>query len=459
MNIRLWAKGKNPVYTSDLFSAAYARWNFADSFDALHAHPDPLQFQAHDRFFSSMPFPSLEEFGCALSLFNPYEAPSSGRIIVYAPDGAKRIEQPYSLAPCASALFDLNAGKMTSEMGNLNARASTTTKHTKGGALTIENDEAKVKNFAYMIIKGKTNNSLAAEHTIHQTNYEIKRGYSPFGENQSFKPRGWVYSSFIFNGANVGGLNLSSRVYLSAGRPLEDEMWLLAYTTDREGNLQWTTRHDEDLRLWLPEDFLNQGAIKLRPFQSCDLDFEKLSLRKGFEGGIGIATSPLTSHVLMKVEVRVHNWSTSAFSHFRPGARSARQLAGVKARGGVASDYIVTGARLKSGASGMESDSLIGIFNIDQEIAGDPVIEVFNSEGFLARKRLGEIAGWGCRHILLSQLFPELKARGEGPMTLRLLDSRAVVILSALHIDYRRRDVAIDHGSDRFSTHLDYGCL
>ncbi len=458
MSIRLWSRGKSPLYASDLFSAAYARWNFAESFDTLHAHPDPLQFQTHDRFFSSMPFPSLEEFQCALSLFNPYQTPSSGRIIVYAKDGSRHKELPYNLPPFGSTLLNLNEGRLSSDIGQIAARPSTS-KSGRGGSLTIENDEARVKNFAYMIIRGKTSNSIAAEHTIHQTNYTVSRGASPFGADQSFRPRGWVYSCFVFNGVKLGGLDMSSRVYLSAGRPLEDEMWLLAYTTDAEGNLQWTTRHDEGLGAALPDGFLSQGAIRLRPFQSCDLDFERLSLKKGFAGGIGIATSPQTSHVLMKVEVRIQNWATAAFSHFRPGARSGRLLEGVRGRGGVATDYIVTGARLAPAAEQMEADSLVGIFNLDQDRSGDPVIEAFNKDGFLARKPLGEIPGWGCRHIMLSSLFPELVSKGAGPMTLRLYDRRAVVIMSALHIDYKRRDVAIDHGSDRFSTFIDYGCV
>lgn len=54
--------------------------------------------------------------------------------------------------------------------------------------------------------------------------------------------------------------------------------------------------------------------------------------------------------------------------------------------------------------------------------------------------------------------MPDLSLKGAGPLTLRLTDVNAVVIMSAMHIDYKRRDVAIDHGSDRFSTYIDYGC-
>ncbi|MCI0489241.1 MAG: hypothetical protein L0229_21830 [Blastocatellia bacterium] len=251
---------------------------------------------------------------------------------------------------------------------------------------------------------------------------------------------------------------MSSRVYMGSGRPLEDELWLLAYAVDAEGRLRWVASKDEELAARLPKGFLNQGAIMLKPYQSCDLDFGELSLDSGFGGDIGVATSPPTSHVLMKIEVKVHNWGTSAFSHFRPGVRGAYALKNVAGREGLATDYIVTGAQVKHASSGPEADCLIAAFNIDEGKTGNPTIEVFDQSGFIVRKRLGALAGSACKHILLSSLFPELRDR-RGPLTLRLTDESAVVILSALHIDYKRRDVAIDHGSDRFSTYIDYGCL
>lgn len=458
MKIRMWAKGKQSMYVADLFSAAFVKWSFADSFDMLHAHPDPLQFQMPDRFFSSMPFPSLDEYSCTLSVFNPYETSSTGRIIVHAGDGQGQIEQPYKIVPHGSTLFNLNSGTLGTDLTYLFNRATPRKELIKGGSILIENDEAKVKNFAYMLIKGKANNAFAAEHTIHQGNYPVRRGSSPFGKDQSFKARGWVYSTFIFKNKTIGELNMSSRVYLSAGRPLEDEMWLLAYTTDAEGNIQWSTRNDDELASCLPASFFAQGAIRLKPFQSCGLDFEKLSLKSDFAGGIGIATSPQTSHVLMKVEVRVHNWGTSAFSHFRPGSRAARALQNIAGRAGLASDYIVTGARLKRTANSREADCLIGILNMEENKLGEPTLEVFDSNGFVTSRRLGTLPGLACRHFLLSDLLPDLSLKGAGPLTLRLTDVNAVVIMSALHIDYKRRDVAIDHGSDRFSTYIDYGC-
>ncbi|HJQ68158.1 MAG TPA: hypothetical protein VKA70_04265 [Blastocatellia bacterium] len=458
MRIRMLARGKQPSFVTDLFSAAFATWSFKDSFDALHAHPDPPQLQTPDHYFSSMPFPSLEEYSCTLSLFNPYDSASEGRIMVYAPGGAASLEQPYRLPARGAALYNLNSGRMLTERKAIFARSVAPKKEIKsGGSLTVENTETTAKNFAYMMIKGKTDNSFAAEHTIHQGNYEIKRGASPFGQNDSFQARGWLYSAFIFNDKTIGDLHMSSRVYLSAGRPLEDELWLRAYTSDAEGTIFWATNHDPDLGLLLPPGTFDKGAIKLRPFQSCDIDFQKVDLKKGFAGAIGVACSPQSSHVLMKVEVRLHNWGTSAFSHFRPGARSARLLQNAKGRGGVVSDYIVSGVRLKRAGDRQATDALLGVVNMEQDKTGDPVLEVFNAEGFVTSKRLGAVPGYACKHYLMSELFPDLAPRGAGPLTLRLIDGNAAVTLSALHIDYRRRDAAIDHGSDRFSTY-DYGC-
>jgi hypothetical protein len=459
LKIRMFVKGKQAIFVSDLFSSAYVRWNYANGFDTLHAHPDPLQLQVADKFYSSMPFPSLEEYGCKLAIFNPYSAASTGKVALYATDGSKQSEFTYSLAPCGSTMLNLDAETPTAHLKTISAKASTSRKAiSKGGSIIIENDERSVKNFAYLMIKGKADNAFAAEHTIHQGNYEVKRGYSPFGANNSFNARGWLFTSFIFKKVTMGGLQLSSRVYLSSGRPLEDELWLLAYATDAEGNLQWTTSKDKELGLWLPQNFLQRGAIKLNPFQSCQLDFENLSLPAGFVGGIGIATSPPTSHVLMKVEVKVANWNTSAFSHFRPGLKSARAMKSISGRGGLATDYLVTGAHLKQASGALQADALLAIFNLEEDRAGNPTLEVFGKDGLITRKALGHLPESACKHMLLSKLFPELLQRGAGPLTLRLVDDNAVITLAALHIDYQRQDIAIDHGSDRFSTHIDFGC-
>ncbi|MCI0390574.1 MAG: hypothetical protein MOB07_17655 [Acidobacteria bacterium] len=63
---------------------------------------------------------------------------------------------------------------------------------------------------------------------------------------------------------------------------------------------------------------------------------------------------------------------------------------------------------------------------------------------------------FACRHFLLSELLAS-EVQYEA-LTLRLVDERATLLMSAVHLDHERRDLALDHGSDRFSTFLDYGC-
>ncbi|HET9530239.1 MAG TPA: hypothetical protein VFQ92_07805, partial [Blastocatellia bacterium] len=296
LRVRMWARGKRPAFVSDLFSAVYVRWNYGGSFDMLHAHPDPLQLQQAETFYSSMPFPSLEEFSCTLSIFNPYEAVSEGRITVYSPDGASRIEQPYRLAPFETSLLSLNLeAKPTAPASISNHIDCSRADIKRGGSITIENTARSVKNFAYLMIKGRTGNIFSAEHTIHQGSYSSRRAASPFGPGGAFKAGGWVYTSFIFNRAEMAGLNLSSRIYLSAGRPIEDELWMLGYVTDAMGQIAWSTKLDEELQSKLPKGLLDQGSVRLLPFQSCELDFERMSLDTGFAGGLGIATSSRTS--------------------------------------------------------------------------------------------------------------------------------------------------------------------
>ena len=89
-------------------------------------------------------------------------------------------------------------------------------------------------------------------------------------------------------------------------------------------------------------------------------------------------------------------------------------------------------------------------------MAGNPTLEVFHSRGLLTRIKLGSVPPFACQHFLLSELVKEnLKSE---TMSLRLVDERATLLMSTLHLDYTRRDLALDHGSDRFSTLLDYGC-
>lgn len=105
----------------------------------------------------------------------------------------------------------------------------------------------------------------------------------------------------------------------------------------------------------------------------------------------------------------------------------------------------------------MVRDEVIGVMNIDDKgISGRPTLEIFTSSGLLTRIDLGDVPGFACRHYLLS----ELSSGKIGPhdLSLRLVDERATLLMSVVHLDYVRRDLAQDHGSDRFSTFNDYSC-
>ena len=235
-------------------------------------------------------------------------------------------------------------------------------------------------------------------------------------------------------------------------------MWLAPFATDADGSVQWDARTDPKLTEQLPPSQVNRGVIYLAAEQSCLLDFKQLGLKENFSGGLSLAVSPDTTHTLMKVEVRVPEWGAHAFTHFRPGFRSARSYQKPKQRDGLATDYIASGARLEREGKNIVFDELIAVINIDDKgLEGRPSLELFDSHGLVTRIALGEVPGFGCRHYLLSDLVPGL---GEhGLLSLRLVEPQAMLLMSTLHIDYRRQDIALDHGSDRFSTLLDYGCV
>ena len=162
-------------------------------------------------------------------------------------------------------------------------------------------------------------------------------------------------------------------------------------------------------------------------------------------------------HFLFKVEVRVSEWDAYAFTHFRPGLRSARRYQKPKERGGLATDYIVSGARVTKNKSENRFDELICVLNIDdQGWQGRPVLELFGPRGMVKRIPLGAIPPFGCRHFLLSNLVES--SANYDPLSLRLTDEEATLLMSVIHIDHQRRDIALDHGSDRFSTFLDFVC-
>jgi hypothetical protein len=128
-----------------------------------------------------------------------------------------------------------------------------------------------------------------------------------------------------------------------------------------------------------------------------------------------------------------------------------------KQRGGLATDYLTSGARFERRESKILFDEFIGVINIDdREIQGTPTLELFGPKGLVGRIKLAPIPGFACRHFLLSDLIKG--ERSIERISMRLIDEQATLLMSTVHIDYTRRDIALDHGSDRFSTFTDYNC-
>jgi hypothetical protein len=454
MKIRLRPRCRETMHASDLFSSAFVRWQTGASFDNVHANPDPLQWQRAQSFYYSMPYPSLADYDCVFSLFNPNDTRSAGEIVMHDPQGRRAVVHRYELRPRASLLLDLNAGSLISDPWRAKAPEK---KLRHGGLLAVINDEGTAKSFGYLMIRQPGRERFSVEHPIHQGVFKPRPTVAPFDASGQFRAKNVLYTPLLFRAKKIGEITLETRCHFGTGLPLEEAQWIYPFATDSEGNAVWSAMKDEKLVQSLPEAQTEKGIIRLNAGQSCALDFSQLSLATDFSGGLAVAVAPDTTHTLLKVEARVPEWGAHAFTHFRPGLRSARSYQTPQQRGGLMTDYIVSGARLVTAKGPQQFDELIGVLNIDdQGVAGNPALELFSSGGFVKRVPLGAVPPFACRHYLLSQLIP-----GEvsySPLTLRLVDERATLLMSAIHIDHARRDIALDHGSDRFSTFLDYGC-
>jgi hypothetical protein len=229
------------------------------------------------------------------------------------------------------------------------------------------------------------------------------------------------------------------------------------FITDPSGNIAWQVTGETTFPANISPKQVQRETIKLGGMQSCTFAAADLVLPKTFSGGMSLAVTPTTNHTLMKVELRVKEWGAHAFTHFRPGLQSARGYQASTPRGGLATDYIACGARVERNGARNIRDEIIGVINIDDKaLTGNPALEVFAAGGLVTRIELGEVPAFAARHYLLSEL-----ASGKiGPhdLTLRLVDERATLLMSVVHLDYIRRDLSLDHGSDRFSTFNDYGC-
>jgi hypothetical protein len=183
-------------------------------------------------------------------------------------------------------------------------------------------------------------------------------------------------------------------------------------------------------------------------------------LPDGYSGGFGVATLPKTSHSLQKVEVTAKEWGRVAFTHFRPGGATAKAYREVADRGNLASDYIVSGAHIIGNASNRKRDCVLAIMNIEFEDdqTGTPKLQLFGPSGLVAEKQLDDFPPLACRHLVLSELFPGAQSDPQHPFTVRMQVPNALMVVSAVHLDYERHDLALEHGSDRHSTFADFKC-
>jgi hypothetical protein len=156
----------------------------------------------------------------------------------------------------------------------------------------------------------------------------------------------------------------------------------------------------------------------------------------------------------------VKDWNRSAFTHFRPGGATAHAYRSVEGRDGLATDYVVTDCQLVGRPGARKRDSILAVMNIEfqEEHTGTPKLQLFGPNGLIAEKSIGEFKPLACRHLLLSEVFPGIQTELGHPTTVRMTDSTAMMVVSAVHLDYDRKDLALEHGSDRHSTFNDFHC-
>jgi hypothetical protein len=460
LTVRVRPLTRQPMHASDLFSSAFVRWQTEQSFTTVHANPDPREWQRADSFFYSMPFPPLDDYDCVYSIFNPYDQSSAGDVALYDQFGSKLKQLSYNLKPHSSVLVDLTKGDFARDLNEtfrVGRKDHAMAAAAKGGTIAVTNRPGTVKNFGYLLIKQAATPRFSIEHPIHQPPFNPAPGRVPFDAAGRFKAQNILYTPLIFCSKKLGGITLDTRIHLSSGAPVEEALWLSPFITDDRGEVVWQAGKGSAFPHSVSKKQIERDAIKLMGQQSCVFNCSQLDLPKNFSGGLSLAITPLCNHTLMKVEVMATEWNATAFTHFRPGLAAARAYQKPAAREGLATDYIVSGACLKTDKAKIIRDEIVAVINIDDKaITGNPTLEVFSSSGLAKRVSLGPVAAFSCRHYLLSALLPEPIVPTD--LTLRLVDEKATLLMSVLHLDYERRDIAADHGSDRFSTFAEFTC-
>jgi hypothetical protein len=449
-------------HAGDLFSAGFMRWQTPTNFDNVHAYPAAPQ-QAIGHFNYSMPLPPLSEYHLVFAMFNPNDVASVGTIRVVDRMAQTVVERPYNLFPHQSLLYSLETLKNFDSPGDGLAITPLQEKRmSDGGVVNVHNTSEAVP-FAYTMIKSRQGGTFTVEHPLHfSADVPTKPArVTPYGPNNSYPVEALLYTPLFFAGQRIGGLEFESHFYLSASQWLEEALWLMPFVTTDEGNIAWVSNKDERFPDRVrPAALANQGLVRLSAFQSVQMNARDLPLPPGFAGGLGIGTIPKTSHSLLKIEVHAKEWNRSAFTHFRPGGQTSKNYRTVDGRGGVATDYIVTDCQLVSGPGGRKRDSVLAVMNIEfqNDITGAPKLQLFGPSGLIAERSIGEFKPLACRHLLLSEIFPEVQTEMGHPVSVRMTEPNAMMIVSAVHLDYDRKDLALEHGSDRHSTFNDFKC-
>ena len=463
MRIRLRPRGPLVKHASDLFSSAFVRWQTNRSFTNVHANPDPLQWQVSESFFYSMPYPPLNQYASVFSLFNPNPTISRGSISLHDPYGNKTHDFPYELQPHSSLLLDVRTGDQVKDVATVLQQlevgfsSNSNSAAAEGGTIVVTNEQKSSKSFGYLFMVQPNRGLFSVEHPIHQPPFNPLPSTPAFDSAGRFAAKNILYTPLVFRSKRIGGVTLDSRFHLSSGAPMEEHLWLKPFIVDGSGEVVWQAVSNDALQATVSHKQIEREAIKLGARQSCIFDCSKIDLPKNFAGGLGLAITPNSNHTLMKVEILIKEWGASAFTHFRPGLKSARSYQAQQHRGPIATDYIASGARLEFRAGKILRDEVIGIINIDEKKSvGSPSLEIFDTNGFATRIKLDNAPPFSCRHYLLSELLSgKIPTRD---LTLRLVDETATLLMSILHLDYGRRDIAADHGSDRFSTFGEFTC-
>jgi len=461
--IRLRPRARTPMHASDLFSSAFVRWTTENSFDNVHANPDPLQWQRPESFFYSMPFPPLRDYECVYSLFNPNPERSFGEVTIHDPLGRTLKTVRYDLKGRSSIFVDLRSGKLVNNVAAMfgikdaGARNDVKPLTSDGGTIAVTNAAGSVKNFGYLLVRQPGGTRFSIDHPIHQSPYQLVTGKTPFDDEERFRAKNILYTPLVFNARKIGGITLDSRFHFSSGAPIEEFLWLSPFITDKDGNITWQRTAESKLPQSISPKQSENGVIRLAARQSCTIDCSEIPLPKNFSGGMFLAIKPLSNHTLMKIEVRVKEWGAHALTHFRPGLASARAYQKPAQRGRLATDYITSGARLEKRNGKLVRDEIICVINIDDKrISGRPVLEVFSPKGLVTKVPLGEVPAFACRQYLLSDLLTASIEAAD--LSLRLVDEQCTILMSIVHVDHVRRDIALDHGSDRFSTFTEFTC-